>query len=142
MSDCANSIQLDKGGKNLPRKDSQSSQKSGQQIGVKKPQLQKKNSDQSDQEEKPEVPYDEADYDEKVSTIPMMNEEQLRVAVQHMAATLLLRRELVNGLANIFKEIESTEQDIVREVCNKSKKIEELLEQQRPDFPLFEFDMY
>lgn len=86
--------------------------------------------------------YFEADYEERVSIVPLVNDQGLRIAVQHMAATLLLRRELVNGLAGMFKEIESTEQDVVHEVCNKSKKIEELLEQQRPDLPRIELDTY
>lgn len=121
------------------RKDSKASSRTSQQgVSLKK----QNTNEESDTEEKPEVDLYEADYEEKVSIVPMANEQQERIMVNHVAPALLLRREIINVLTTIFKEIDTTENDIVREICTKAKKVEELLAQQRPNLPIFEYDMY
>jgi hypothetical protein len=83
----------------------------------------------------------EAEFEDKVSVIPVMNEE-IRVFVHQYLPTMLLRREILLSLATIYKEIESKEVDILKKVYQKAAAMEKNFVEHSKDFYTFDFESY
>jgi hypothetical protein len=81
------------------------------------------------------------DYDDKVTVFPVVNEE-IRVFVSHKPAQIVLRRQFLLYLGEVYKDLMPRVLELLKKVNSKAIEIEErLAKTYAENFAILPFDM-